>query len=223
VNSPTFALQTPPLILIHIWVTLILGTLNYKNFTGGLNEFERRLILSVFKAIIVIVFILLLVAIAIPVSASTANPGYTYHNCDNHVISRSGDTISKISERCGVSTNDILAVNPNLSTTDVNQTLPVGTKVEMPHPTVIISYQNSTQPTQQQVIAVNPNNQIPAQTLAQNAIIPSTGGSVYIVKPGDNLYRISLAYNTTVEMLEQLNPSITDPNLIYAGQTLVVP
>lgn len=42
------------------------------------------------------------------------------------------------------------------------------------------------------------------------------------IKWGDTLYKIAKQYNTTVEELVKLN-NISNPNLIYAGNTLIVP
>jgi LysM repeat protein len=47
--------------------------------------------------------------------------------------------------------------------------------------------------------------------------------SQYQIVPGDNLTRIAAAFKTTIARLLQLNPQITDPNLIYAGHTMTVP
>lgn len=44
----------------------------------------------------------------------------------------------------------------------------------------------------------------------------------YIVRPGDTLYAIALAHNTTVSELVRLN-AIRDPNLIYPGQRILLP
>jgi LysM repeat protein len=44
----------------------------------------------------------------------------------------------------------------------------------------------------------------------------------YVVQPGDNLFRISLRFNTTVAALAAAN-GITNVNLIFAGQTLIIP
>ena len=51
--------------------------------------------------------------------------------------------------------------------------------------------------------------------LAQNEI-------VHVVQPGENLYRISLKYNVPVQTIAQAN-GITNVNLIYVGQRLVIP
>ncbi|WP_066634828.1 BsuPI-related putative proteinase inhibitor [Desulfolucanica intricata] len=45
----------------------------------------------------------------------------------------------------------------------------------------------------------------------------------YTVRTGDTLYIIARRYNTTVERILELNPSITNPNIISVGQVIVVP
>lgn len=44
----------------------------------------------------------------------------------------------------------------------------------------------------------------------------------YEIKWGDTLSEIALTYNTTVERLLYLNKNIEDPNMIYAGDYLVI-
>ena len=46
--------------------------------------------------------------------------------------------------------------------------------------------------------------------------------TVHVVQPGENLFRIALRYNTTVEAIAQAN-RILDPRCIRAGQTLTIP
>lgn len=60
-----------------------------------------------------------------------------------------------------------------------------------------------------------------ALALAQSGAA-ANGGAVHIVQPGENLFRIALRYGTTVGVLAVLN-HISNPRLIYVGQTLVVP
>jgi LysM repeat protein len=45
----------------------------------------------------------------------------------------------------------------------------------------------------------------------------------YTVVSGDNLHRIATKFNTNVAFLVAANPKITNPNLIYPGQVLVIP
>jgi LysM repeat protein len=52
---------------------------------------------------------------------------------------------------------------------------------------------------------------------------PGTGQTVtHTVQPGENLFRIALKYQTTVEAISAAN-SIVNPSLIYAGQKLTIP
>lgn len=50
----------------------------------------------------------------------------------------------------------------------------------------------------------------------------STGTDSYVVQSGDSLSAIALRFNTTVATLASLN-SIVNPDLVYGGQTLLVP
>ena len=45
---------------------------------------------------------------------------------------------------------------------------------------------------------------------------------IYTVAPGDTLYRIAQQFETTVEMLAEVN-DIDDPDYIEAGAELVIP
>jgi LysM repeat protein len=51
---------------------------------------------------------------------------------------------------------------------------------------------------------------------------PPIATTTYTVVVGDTLYSIAVRFNTTVAELSALN-GITNPNLIYAGQVLIVP
>jgi LysM repeat protein len=51
----------------------------------------------------------------------------------------------------------------------------------------------------------------------------SAGVDIYIVNHRDTLGQIAKDFNTTLSNLLKLNPNITNPNLIYAGQRLNVP
>lgn len=69
-------------------------------------------------------------------------------------------------------------------------------------------------------VLLNKSGTIP---LPDNTNKPIAGGTATItVQRGDTLTRIALEYNTTVARLVELN-NIANPNLIYAGQTLIVP
>jgi LysM repeat protein len=52
---------------------------------------------------------------------------------------------------------------------------------------------------------------------------PPASGQVYIVQRGDTLRKIAARFNTTVDAILQVNPKISNPNLIYAGQAINLP
>ncbi|TGE31681.1 LysM peptidoglycan-binding domain-containing protein [Desulfosporosinus sp. Sb-LF] len=45
----------------------------------------------------------------------------------------------------------------------------------------------------------------------------------YIVQTGDTLYKIAQNFNTSINFILSTNPQITNPNLIYPGQIIVIP
>jgi murein DD-endopeptidase MepM/ murein hydrolase activator NlpD len=51
---------------------------------------------------------------------------------------------------------------------------------------------------------------------------PTPGPPVYVVQPGDTLFRIAQSFDTTVEAIAAAN-GIADPSLIRVGQKLVIP
>ena len=57
-------------------------------------------------------------------------------------------------------------------------------------------------------------------------IVPSafaqSGQVVHVVRPGENLFRLSLRYNVSIAAIVQAN-GIANPNLIYVGQQLIIP
>lgn len=61
---------------------------------------------------------------------------------------------------------------------------------------------------------------IPAGSSAGGA--PTGGERIYIVQPGDNLFRIGLKFNMTWTVIAARN-GITNPNAIFPGQRLIIP
>jgi LysM repeat protein len=52
--------------------------------------------------------------------------------------------------------------------------------------------------------------------------VSAQDGQTYTVQPGDNLYRISVQFGTTIQALVAAN-NIANPNLIFVGQVLQIP
>ncbi|MBF8285138.1 MAG: putative lysin domain protein, partial [Anaerolineales bacterium] len=58
--------------------------------------------------------------------------------------------------------------------------------------------------------------------LLSTAAAPVFADTVYVVQPGDTLFKISLKFNVSMPAIMAAN-GITNPNLIFAGQRLVIP
>jgi lysozyme len=128
-------------------------------------------------------------------------PGTVFHTV------QAGDTVGKIAELYGSTIDAIIAVNGLNS----NAFIKVGQGLVIP---VRLAAPATSTPTITPVVPVVPT--FPPD-------VPSTGtdGTVYIVQPGDTLFRIAARYNTTITTIAQLN-GITNVNLIRIGQRLVI-
>ena len=58
--------------------------------------------------------------------------------------------------------------------------------------------------------------------LLSTAAAPVFADTVYVVQPGDTLFKISLKFNVSMQAIMAAN-GITNPNLIFAGQVLTIP
>jgi LysM repeat protein len=117
-----------------------------------------------------------------------------------YVIQR-GDTLYAIAARFGTSINAIVIANgltdPNLIYAGQTLIIPEGAEVGGPAPAAPV-----------------PAPAVPAP--APSAV------STYIIQPGDTLSLIAARYGVSMSALIQAN-NLTNPNLIFAGQTLVIP
>jgi LysM repeat protein len=65
---------------------------------------------------------------------------------------------------------------------------------------------------------------VPAQpVIAQDQTPQDICGETYLVQRGDTLFEIAQACGTTIADLLAVNPQITDPRLIFAGQRINIP
>ena len=73
----------------------------------------------------------------------------------------------------------------------------------------------------------DPNTIFPGQQLCvPGAVIPPVGcpgGFTYTVQSGDSLFAIAVRFGVTLDAIEAANPQITNPDLIFPGQTVCVP
>jgi LysM repeat protein len=80
-------------------------------------------------------------------------------------------------------------------------------------------------PKQTGLPTLTPTTQLQAATPTPTAALPSptpTAVVVYVVKAGDSLSAIALSFGVPTEALAEAN-GIDDPNLIRAGQELIIP
>jgi LysM repeat protein len=136
---------------------------------------------------------------AAPTVAPTAVSGLRY------VVQR-GDNYYRIARRFGVTVQAIYAAN-NVTNPNI---LYLGSVLIIPGVTAPPGGGGAPAPTQ----APAPQ---PTATLSP-AEIP--GAFTYVVQRGDNLYRLSVRFGTTVARIKQLNNLVGD--IIFIGQTLII-
>jgi LysM repeat protein len=131
-----------------------------------------------------------------PVDQPTAVPA---GQPTSHTV-QEGETIDSISQQYGVTPEEIAAAN-NLTTPSA---LVAGQVLVIPAPAAVVVAEPTAQPAQPEQPA------------------PTTGEQVHVVQPGENLFRISLAYGKTVAEVAAYN-GIANPNIIYPGQVIRIP
>lgn len=72
-------------------------------------------------------------------------------------------------------------------------------------------------------VLLSDNSPIPTPNSPSTPEEPIENGTIiYTVKSGDTLSKIAREYGTTVNSIVSLNPSITNPNLIYPGEQFTI-
>lgn len=106
---------------------------------------------------------------------------------------KSGDTFKSIAEKYKITVDELLTANPQL--------LAEGTKLSIPVPTISkpIVIDNST---------------------TNNA---TTSTRKHTVKQGDNISSIAQKYGVSVDAIKAINPNLTNVDLIFVGQVIVIP
>lgn len=127
-------------------------------------------------------------------------PGATLPNDTNtnyYYVER-GDTLKGIAIMFHTSVDELLRLNPQIS-----------------DPNLIVSGQRLVVPRRAPGTGIGGGGD-------GGTTIPG-GTQVYIVQPGDTLKEIALEFGTTTAVLRQLNPEITNPDMIRKGQRIIVP
>ncbi|GAB4571994.1 MAG: hypothetical protein Kow0077_10210 [Anaerolineae bacterium] len=131
-----------------------------------------------------------------------------------------GDTVIELAQRFDSSVDAIIAAN-GLNADAlifVGQELIIPVRVE-PTPTITPTYS----PTTIGIIPTNtPVRQQPTATAVPTAAPTTAPTTTYTVQRGDTLNRIAARFGVTVTAIAQQN-GILNPNLILAGQQLIIP
>ncbi|MBI4301146.1 MAG: LysM peptidoglycan-binding domain-containing protein, partial [Chloroflexi bacterium] len=117
-----------------------------------------------------------------------------------HVVV-SGENLYRISLRYGVAISSIMRAN---DLTDPSQ-IRAGQVLLIPRDDFILIAEHS--------VSLAPP---PASTLENQERI------VHVVRPGENLYRISLRYQSNISAILEAN-GMTNPNVLWVGQRLIIP
>lgn len=141
------------------------------------------------------------VASGTPVSGQF--PGTVFHSV------RSGDTVGQIATLYGSTTDAVIQANGLNQSAFIRVGQVLAIPVRVPNPATATPTSTSAV-----VIIVTATPFVPGQQPG--------GSTVYVVQPGDTLFRVAVRFSTTVRTLAQLN-GITNPNIIRIGQPLMIP
>lgn len=106
---------------------------------------------------------------------------------------KAGDTLKAVAEKYKVTVDELLNANPSLLTE--------GTKLTIPVPTI--------------------SKPVVIENATTNNAAKST--TKHTVKQGDTIGTIAAKYGVTVDAIKAINPNLTNPNLIFVGQVIVIP
>ena len=160
--------------------------------------------------------------------------GYTYKGPTSNLeyVVKKGDTLYGISKMYNVSVDDIKKYN-GLTSNDLSigkvlkipNTLNVYDSYTVKRGDTLYSIARKYNTTVDNLRRLNNLNN-DSLSIGQVILLPgvdtsSDNTSIYVVNPGDTLYSIAREYDTTVEVLKDLNTLTT--NILSVGQKLVVP
>ena len=153
---------------------------------------------------------------------------------------RSGDTLSGIADRFGITLDELLAANPDVDPTGLHDgdviSLPeTVTSVPTSGPPETPGAATSTPepeepvvedtPVEEEVLPTDtPEPAPPVSTVLPAEITPTAQslGRTYTVEPGDSMASIAARFGYTVESLIAANPGV-DPDNLQPGQTIILP
>ncbi|MCK4258705.1 MAG: LysM peptidoglycan-binding domain-containing protein [Halanaerobiales bacterium] len=149
-----------------------------------------------------------------------------------------GDTLWTIARKYGITMFHLLVANPEITNPNL---IYYGQLIRIPLGVLPDSIIYTIRPndtlwmisryfalTLDQLLQSNPQIVTPSliyigQQINISSVAPPPNTRLYAVQSGDTLYKIARRLGTTDGELLRLNLGITNPNLIYLGQRIVVP
>ncbi|MBN1287050.1 MAG: LysM peptidoglycan-binding domain-containing protein [Anaerolineae bacterium] len=134
-----------------------------------------------------------------------------------YVVQR-GDTLYRIAQWYGTTINAIAATNGIANPNRIY----VGQQLVIPGAAGGV-YTPYTAAANTNTVSADATASLPGSSAnaSANVSIPASGGSTYVVRPGDTLYKIAQQFGTTVAHLAAVN-NLVNPNWLYPGQVLYV-
>lgn len=129
-------------------------------------------------------------------SSGNSNTSSNYKNTTTYTVKR-GDTLSHIALRYGTTVNSIVSLNPFIKNSNLI------------YPGQILTIKSNYTSSSTSNISSSEGND-------------ACGKFSYKIRYGDTLSQISQRYRTTVNKIVTLN-NISNPNVIYAGQVILIP
>lgn len=126
----------------------------------------------------------------------------------NSITIPKGATLSGLAKQYNTSVNDLLKANPNIKNPNL---IIAGASLNLPTVPEMATFDKPKEP-----IDIK-------QVEAKYQELGLGAGTSYTIKSGDTLSALAKANNTTIAEIMKLNPTITNPNLIYAGKSLNLP
>ncbi len=194
---------------------------------------------------IFIIFVLILIILSMvqaqtsPPQAVSAAAIQATSACGTNYTVQSGDTLTGIAQKCGVSYSDLVGANSGITNVNLIQpgqviNIPQGVGIPITGSYMVVSgdtlsaiaarYNTTVAALQSaNTFITNPNLIYPGQVLSISGGngIPNTG--TYTVVAGDTLYGIARRYNTTVQAILNANTWITNANYILPGWSITIP
>lgn len=123
---------------------------------------------------------------------------------------QTGDSLEEIAAKFNISLLELLKANPSLLQPGITLTIPGRIQVSQP------SADTTTGTSQPTTGGTNTSGTSTGTTLPKPVI-------THTVKSGDTLFAIALKYRTTMDKIMEINPQITNKNIIHVGQVIVIP